>query len=1394
MKISQLIFGVLLLAIQYSFGQIKIGDNPQNLHNASVLELESSTHAFVIPRMTTADMEKILPLQGAIIYNTDLSCVHYYDGTKWKNLCGASQSSFTSNNSIIITESPLNTYDFKVGLIGTEEIKDFTINSLDIQDGAITKNKIGRNQIGQEELSENAVGTTEIIDASINTIDIAPSNIANTVLITNETATAVEWINKSDLANAQADQITITGNGSTIEPLKIAESISNQITDNATEISNNNTLIANHIAADLDIDNENELQNLAQVIARDANANGSISNLTDPILAQDAATKNYVDNATGNINTLTNGNIYIGNDTNNAQEQFISGDATLSNIGELTIITSAINSNKIANESIATIDLGNAIITPEKIAVSGNANQILRINGAATAVEWVDTEEGTDDQTAVEVPFTATPNTTSTDVQNAIEELQTEIDGIAGGEVNTASNTGTDGTGIFVQKTGANLEFKNINAGSNKITVINDAVNNEIDIDIDETNLNINATQITGLTILDDQTAIEVPFTATPNTTSTDVQNAIEELQTEIDGIAAGGEVNTASNTGTDGTGIFVQKTGANLEFKNINAGSNKITVINDAANNEIDIDIDESNLNINATQITGLTILDDQTAVEVPFSATPNTTSTDVQNAIEELQTEIDGIAAGGEVNTASNTGTDGTGIFVQKTGVNLEFKNINAGSDKITVTNDAANNEIDIDIDETNLNIDAAQITGLTILDDQIAVEVPFTATPNTTSTDVQNAIEELQTEIDGIAAGGEVNTASNTGTDGTGIFVQKTGANLEFKNINAGSNKIAVINDAANNEIDIDIDETNLNIDASQITGLTVLDDQTAVEVPFTATPNTTSTDVQNAIEELQTEIDGIAAGGEVNTASNTGTDGTGIFVQKTGANLEFKNINAGSNKITVINDAANNEIDIDIDETNLNINATQITGLTVLDDQTAIEVPFTATPNTTSTDVQNAIEELQTEIDGIAAGGEVNTASNTGTDGTGIFVQKTAANLEFKNINAGSNKITVINDAVNNEIDIDIDETNLNINAAQITGLTVLDDQTAVEVPFTATPNTTSTDVQNAIEELQTEIDGIAGGEVNTASNTGTDGTGIFIQKTGANLEFKNINAGSNKITVINDASNNEIDIDIDETNLNIDAAQITGLTILDDQTAVEVPFTATANTTSTDVQNAIEELQTEIDGVVAGTNLATQDLTQSNETRTYDLNGNDLIFIGTGNVGIGSFPPGGPANKFHVAGEMRSEGYNSSEGTESNPAYSFSTGSDIDTGMFRISADNLGFSVGGILGLQISELSNITTTTVTGSIIVNQSVSMPIETTTTDLTLNETHYTVIINADINITLPLAGDNLGRIYILKNISANSQNISNYRDSVNIDSTQVPIGVTQLQSDGTNWQQIN
>jgi len=79
--------------------------------------------------------------------------------------------------------------------------------------------------------------------------------------------------------------------------------------------------------------------------------------------------------------------------------------------------------------------------------------------------------------------------------------------------------------------------------------------------------------------------------------------------------------------------------------------------------------------------------------------------------------------IAINAETNTASNIGVGGVGVFDGKVGVDLQFKNINTGSTKITVTDDVINNEIDIDVDTSQINInDLGDVDTTGVINNQV------------------------------------------------------------------------------------------------------------------------------------------------------------------------------------------------------------------------------------------------------------------------------------------------------------------------------------------------------------------------------------------------------------------------------------------------------------------------------------------------------------------------------------------------------------------------------------------------------------------------------------------------------------------------------------------------
>lgn len=91
---------VLMLAITcctHVHAQVKIGDNPGNISPGSLLELESTSRAFTLPRMTTLQMEAIpSPERGMMLFNTDSNCIYLYkSGNAWVSiLAGAPQPSW----------------------------------------------------------------------------------------------------------------------------------------------------------------------------------------------------------------------------------------------------------------------------------------------------------------------------------------------------------------------------------------------------------------------------------------------------------------------------------------------------------------------------------------------------------------------------------------------------------------------------------------------------------------------------------------------------------------------------------------------------------------------------------------------------------------------------------------------------------------------------------------------------------------------------------------------------------------------------------------------------------------------------------------------------------------------------------------------------------------------------------------------------------------------------------------------------------------------------------------------------------------------------------------------------------------------------------------------------
>nr|WP_322719599.1 hypothetical protein [Nostoc sp. ChiQUE02]MDZ8232636.1 hypothetical protein [Nostoc sp. ChiQUE02] len=321
--------------------------------------------------------------------------------------------------------------------------------------------------------------------------------------------------------------------------------------------------------------------------------------------------------------------------------------------------------------------------------------------------------------TKTEVDGLVTPKANSSDVYT-----KTQTDTLISGTTSTGSNVGVGGVGVYKQKTGSNLEFKSINAGSSKITVTNDAANNEIDVDLVEANLTLN--NLSG--------TLSVAKGGTGSTSASAALTALGAASTTSLTSHTSNTSNPHSVTAAQVGAIPTTDKGIALGVATLDSGA-KIpdTQIPDAITRDTEL---TAGLATKADASTTYTKTETNTLLTAKANQSTTYTKTEVDSLVAASDTLVEltdvvisspsntqvlaynsstskwtnqTISAGGtgETNTASNVGVGGVGVYKQKTGANLEFKNINAGSSKISITNDTANSEIDIDINEANLTL---------------------------------------------------------------------------------------------------------------------------------------------------------------------------------------------------------------------------------------------------------------------------------------------------------------------------------------------------------------------------------------------------------------------------------------------------------------------------------------------------------------------------------------------------------------------------------------------------------------------------------------------------------------------------------------------------------------
>lgn len=154
----------------------------------------------------------------------------------------------------------------------------------------------------------------------------------------------------------------------------------------------------------------------------------------------------------------------------------------------------------------------------------------------------------------------------------------------------------------------------------------------------------------------------------------------------EIVALTGSGEANTTSNAGA-GVGLAKAKVGADLPFKTLLAGANvTLTSAADTVTIASAAGTGEANTASNVGTGDGL-VFKGKAGVNLEFKRIAAGANVTVSNGSNDVTISA---ASPGEANTASNVGAGAGTLFKQKTGVNLEFKTLEAGSN-ITLTNNA-------------------------------------------------------------------------------------------------------------------------------------------------------------------------------------------------------------------------------------------------------------------------------------------------------------------------------------------------------------------------------------------------------------------------------------------------------------------------------------------------------------------------------------------------------------------------------------------------------------------------------------------------------------------------------------------------------------------------------